>query len=78
MTGVLRGNVMGLRGMLFSFETAVVGAIVYWASSAQTSMDGSHGFGLPSVGIIVLLAAGAGFVISAATYLWSRVAAVGD
>jgi hypothetical protein len=57
---------MGLRGMFCSAVAVVAGAILYWGLTAHSSSVGqSHGFRLSQVGIILMIAGGAGFVVSA-------------
>jgi lipoprotein signal peptidase len=58
---------MGLTGMVFSVIAAVVGAIMYFAITTQGT-----GFRLSTVGIILMIAGGIGFVISAAVFGVSR------
>ncbi|NNN10871.1 MAG: hypothetical protein HKL83_03305 [Acidimicrobiaceae bacterium] len=58
---------MGLTGMVFSIVAAVVGAIMYFAVTTQGS-----GFRLSTVGIILMIAGGIGFVVSSAVFAASR------
>ena len=58
---------MGLTGMVFSVVAAVVGAIMYFAITTQGT-----GFRLSTVGIILMIAGGIGFVISSAVFAVSR------
>jgi phosphate/sulfate permease len=64
---------MGLKGMVLSGIAVVVGAILYWAVTAQNSnVVANHGFRLSTVGVILLIAGGIGFVISAIVFAASR------
>lgn len=66
-------NSMGLPGMALSAIAFVAGAIMYWALTAQSNAAGqSHGFRLSTVGVILMIAGGLGFVASAAIYASSR------
>jgi hypothetical protein len=63
---------MGLPGMVFSFIAAVAGAIMYWAVTAQNSnVVQNHGFRLSTVGVILMIAGGVGFVTSAIVFAQS-------
>ncbi len=56
---------MGLPGMVFSAIAGVAGAILYWAMTAQSSSTiQSHGFRGSTVGVILMIAGGVGFVVS--------------
>jgi hypothetical protein len=56
---------MGLSGMVLSAISAVTGAIMYWATTAQTSVVAQqHGFRLSTLGVILMIAGAVGFVIS--------------
>jgi hypothetical protein len=64
---------MGLRGMFCSTLAVVVGAILYWALTAHSSSVGhAHGIRLSQVGIILMIAGGAGFLTSAVIFGISR------
>lgn len=64
---------MGLAGMVLSGISTVVGAIMYWAVTAQnTDVVANHGFRLSTVGIILMVAGVIGFIISSAVYASSR------
>jgi phosphate/sulfate permease len=58
---------MGRAGMAFSTIAVVVGAILYWAVTTQGT-----GFRVSTVGVILMVAGGAGFVTSAIVYGLSR------
>jgi len=67
---------MGLPGMVLSAFAFVAGAIMYWALTAQSTVVGqNHGFRLTTVGLILMIAGGIGFVVSSAVYASSRMAA---
>ena len=56
---------MGLPGMAISAIAAVAGAIMYWAMTAQSaSTVQNHGFRVSTVGVILMIAGGVGFVVS--------------
>jgi hypothetical protein len=56
---------MGLKGMVLSAIAVVAGAIMYWAVTAQNSgVVQNHGFRLSTVGVILMIAGGVGFVVS--------------
>jgi uncharacterized membrane protein YciS (DUF1049 family) len=59
---------MGLTGMVFSTISIAVGAVMYWAI---TTTQG-HGFRLSTVGIILMVVGGIGFVVSGVIYASSR------
>lgn len=64
---------MGLKGMVLSAVAVVAGAIMYWAVTAQNSnVVQNHGFRLSTVGVILMIAGGVGFLISVAVYASSR------
>jgi hypothetical protein len=64
---------MGLSGMVLSAISAVTGAIMYWATTAQTSVVAQqHGFRLSTLGVILMIAGAVGFVISLAVFASSR------
>ncbi|MDE3007460.1 MAG: hypothetical protein KGJ10_01975 [Acidobacteriota bacterium] len=64
---------MGLPGMVISGVSAVIGAIMYWAVTAQSSnVVQNHGFRLSTVGVILLIAGVVGFVVSALIFASSR------
>jgi len=50
---------MGLTGMVFSTIAIAVGAVLYWAVTAQ-----GHGFRLSTVGIILMVVGAVGLVTS--------------
>lgn len=57
---------MGLAGMVISAISAVTGAIMYFAVTAQSNaVVQSHGFSLSTLGVILMIAGAVGFVISA-------------
>jgi len=59
--------------MVISAIAAVAGAIMYWAITAQnSSVVQNHGFRLSTVGVILMIAGGVGFVVSAAVFAMSR------
>lgn len=58
---------MGLPGMVLSAISAAAGAILYWAVTYQ-----GHGFRLSTIGLILMIAGGAGFVVSAIVFGVSR------
>ncbi|HEV3267994.1 MAG TPA: hypothetical protein VGZ68_06300, partial [Acidimicrobiales bacterium] len=64
---------MGLPGMVLSGISAAVGAIMYWAVTAQSSnVVQNHGFRLSTLGVILMIAGAVGFVISTAVFVASR------
>jgi uncharacterized membrane protein YciS (DUF1049 family) len=64
---------MGLSGMVLSAVSAVTGAIMYWATTAQTSVVAQqHGFRLSTLGVILMIAGAVGFLISLAVFASSR------
>ncbi|HET9090461.1 MAG TPA: hypothetical protein VFN54_09270 [Acidimicrobiales bacterium] len=64
---------MGLKGMVISGISMVVGAIMYWAVTAQSTYAAqSHGFRLSTVGVILLIAGAVGFIVSTIVYATSR------
>lgn len=64
---------MGLPGMVISGISAVVGAIMYFAVTAQSSnVVQNHGFRLSTVGVILMIAGAVGFVVSAIIFATSR------
>ncbi len=64
---------MGLPGMVLSACAFVAGAIMYWALTPQTAALGhAHGFKVSTVGVILMVAGGIGFVASVAVYATSR------
>ena len=64
---------MGLPGMVLSAISTVVGAIMYWAVTAQSSSAvQQHGFRLSTVGVILMMAGAAGFVASLIVFIASR------
>jgi hypothetical protein len=50
---------VGLAGMVSSAIAGAAGAIMYWAVTHQ-----GHGFRLSTVGLILMIAGAAGFVVS--------------
>lgn len=58
---------MGLPGMVLSAVAAAAGAIMYWAITYQ-----GHGFRLSTIGVILMVAGGFGFVVSAIVFGVSR------
>jgi hypothetical protein len=69
----IKGDVMGLSGMVLSAISAVTGAIMYWATTAQTSVVAQqHGFRLSTLGVILMIAGAVGFVISLIVFSVSR------
>jgi hypothetical protein len=59
--------------MVLSAFAFVAGAIMYWALTSQsTSAAQNHGFRLSTVGVILMIAGGVGFVASAAVFASSR------
>jgi hypothetical protein len=58
---------MGLPGMVLSALSVAAGAILYWAVTYQ-----GHGFRLSTVGVILMVAGGIGFVTSAVIFGVSR------
>ena len=64
---------MGLPGMVLSAISAVTGAIMYWATTAQSSaVVQQHGFRLSTLGVILMIAGAVGFVISLIVFMASR------
>lgn len=64
---------MGLTGMAVSAVSAVVGAILYFAVTVPSSAAvQNHGFRLSTVGVILMIAGGIGFLISAIVFATSR------
>jgi uncharacterized membrane protein YciS (DUF1049 family) len=64
---------MGLSGMVLSAISTVAGAIMYWATTAQSSaVAQQHGFRLSTLGVILMVAGAIGFLISAAVFASSR------
>lgn len=62
---------MGLPGMVISGVAAVIGAIMYWALTAQNAAQNS-GFRLSTVGVILMIAGAVGFVVSLLVFVMSR------
>lgn len=58
---------MGRAGMALSAIVAAAGAIMYWAVTYQ-----GHGFRLSTVGLILMIAGAAGFVVSTIVFAVSR------
>ena len=64
---------MGLAGMVLSAISAVTGAIMYFAVSAQSKAAvQNHGFSLSTLGVILMIAGAVGFIISAFIFAASR------
>lgn len=64
---------MGLAGMVISAISAVTGAILYFAVTAQSKADAvNHGFSISTLGVILMIAGAIGFVISAIVFASSR------
>ena len=64
---------MGLPGMVLSGIAAVVGAIMYFATTAQnSSVVQNHGFRLSTVGVILMVAGAIGFVVSLIVFAMSN------
>jgi phosphate/sulfate permease len=65
--------IMGLAGMVVSAMSTVAGAIMYWGFTAQSSVAAqNHGVRLSTIGIILMIAGVAGFLISSAVFAASR------
>ena len=65
---------MGLPGMVVSGISIVVGAVMYWAITAQNSATvQNHGFRLSTVGVILMIAGVVGFLTSLAIGTQSHV-----
>jgi hypothetical protein len=58
---------VGLPGMVLSAIAAVAGAVMYWAITYQGT-----GFRMSTVGLILMIAGAAGFVVSAVIFATSR------
>ena len=58
---------MGLSGMVFSTIAFAVGAVMYWAVTAQ-----GHGFRYSTVGVILMVVGAAGLVVSSVVFGMSR------
>lgn len=64
---------MGQKGMILSAVSMVVGAILYWALTATSTYAASdHGFRISTIGLILLIAGAAGFVVSLFGFLVTR------
>ena len=64
---------MGLAGMFISAVTGVAGAIMYFATNAQSSTAvQNHGFRLSTLGVILMIAGALGFLVSLAIFAASR------
>jgi uncharacterized membrane protein YciS (DUF1049 family) len=64
---------MGLAGMVISAISAVAGAIMYFAVTAQSkAIVQNHGFSLSTLGVILMIAGAIGFIISALVFASSR------
>jgi hypothetical protein len=65
--------IMGLAGMVLSAISAVTGAIMYFAVTAQSKVAvQSHGLSLSTLGVILMIAGAIGFIISALVFASSR------
>ena len=61
----IKGDVLGVPGMVLSAVSTVVGAIMYRATTARSSVVvQQHVFRLPTLGVILMVAGVIGFVIS--------------
>jgi len=58
---------MGRAGMVFSIIAVAAGAVLYWAVTSQ-----GHGFRVSTVGVILMIVGGVGFVASAIVFGVSR------
>jgi hypothetical protein len=58
---------MGLSGMVFSTIAFAVGAVMYWAVTAQ-----GHGFRYSTVGVILMVVGAAGLIVSSVVFSMSR------
>jgi hypothetical protein len=58
---------MGLSGMVFSTIAFAVGAVMYWAVTAQ-----GHGFRYSTVGVILMVVGAVGLVVSSVVFAMSR------
>ena len=58
---------MGLPGMVLSAISIAAGAIMYYAVTYQ-----GHGFRLSTIGVILMIAGAAGFVVSSIVFGVSR------
>ncbi len=58
---------MGLTGMAFSVVAMAVGAVMYWAVTAQ-----EHGFRFSTVGVILMIVGAVGLVTSMIVFGMSR------
>ena len=63
---------MGLSGMAFSTIAFAVGAVMYWAVTAQ-----GHGFRYSTVGVILMVVGAVGLVVSSIVFGVSRRSAGG-
>jgi hypothetical protein len=63
----IEGGQMGLTGMALSTISVAVGAVMYWAVTAQ-----GHGFRYSTVGVILMVVGAIGFVASAIVFGTSR------
>lgn len=64
---------MGLPGMVISGISTVIGAIMYWALTAQSSsVVQQHGIRISTIGVILMIAGVVGFIVSATVYATSR------
>ncbi|HEV2427198.1 MAG TPA: hypothetical protein VGS61_03130 [Acidimicrobiales bacterium] len=59
--------------MIISAVSMVVGAILYWALTATSTYAATnHGFRVSTIGVILLIAGAAGFVVSLTGFLVTR------
>jgi len=58
---------MGRAGMVLSAIAIAVGAVLYWAVTSQ-----GHGFRVSTIGVILMVVGGVGFVVSAIVFGVSR------
>jgi hypothetical protein len=58
---------MGLTGMVFSTIAIAVGAVMYWAVTAQ-----AHGFRYSTVGVILMVVGAVGLVVPSTIFGMSR------
>lgn len=69
----IRVDVIGLPGMVLSVISTVVGVIMYYATTAQSSSDvQQHGFRPSTLGVILMVAGVIGFVVSLIVFISSR------
>jgi hypothetical protein len=58
---------VGLAAMVFSAMSAAAGAILYWVATHQ-----GHGFRLSTLGLVLMIAGAAGYVVSSTVFGASR------